>query len=200
MSFFDKISHKLFPKDKPPHADVHEVLKRPERDQKAYERWKKQPECEALVQEVARAYYYKKTNISGTLDVHLLNTVYANGFAVSYAPHLEIKTFQHLFDYFKERITTLDYRVVNADRRIKDKTTYVETIEKYYLKPPLHQGEITHGSISQLYGNVAVEYVLINERPSYIKVQASVYSDRLYQDALHFDDFVEKLFETPGAE
>lgn len=195
MSFFDKISHKLFPKDKSvQHADVHEVLKRPERDQVAYEAWRSQPECEALLKEVAQAYYYKKTDIGSRLDVHLLNTVYANGFAVSYAPHLTAKEFQHLFEYLKDQVATMDYRVVNADRRIKDKLTYVETIEKYYLKPPLHRGEIAQGSINQLYGNVAVEHVLIDDRPSYIKVQASVYSDRLYQDALHFDDFVEKLF------
>ena len=195
MSFFDKISHKLFPKDKPArHAEVHEVLKRPERDQLAYEVWRNQPECEALVREVAQAYYYKKANISSELEVHLLNTVYANGFAVSYSSHLEAKEFQHLFEYFKDQVTTMDYRVVNADRRIKDKVTYVETIEKYYLKPPLHKGDIVQGSINQLYGNVAVEHVLIDDRPSYIKVQASVYSDRLYQEALHFDDFAEKLF------
>lgn len=195
MSFFDKISHKLFPKDKPvQHADVHEVLKRPERDQSAYHVWRSQPECEALVREVAQAYYYKKTNIGSELNVHLLNTVYANGFAVSYAPHLEAKEFQHLFEYFKDQVIAMNYRVVNADRRIKDKVTYVETTERYYLKPPLHKGEIVQGSINQLYGNVAVEYVLIDDRPSYIKVQASIYSDRLYQDAMHFDDFAEKLF------
>ena len=195
MSFFDKISHKLFPKDKPGQsAEVHEVLKRSERDQSAYEAWRALPECEELIREVAQAYYYKKTNISSELAVHLLNTVYANGFAVSYSPHVEAKTFQHLFEYFKDQVMTMDYRVVNADRRIKDKVTYVETVEKYYLKPPLHRGDIAAGSINQLYGNVAVEYVLINERPSYIKVQASVYSDRLYQDAMHFDDFTEKLF------
>ena len=195
MSFFDKISHKLFPKDKPvQHADVHEVLKRPERDQSAYHVWRSQPECEALVREVAQAYYYKKTNIGSELNVHLLNTVYANGFAVSYAPHLEAKEFHHLFEYFKDQVIAMNYRVVNADRRIKDKVTYVETTERYYLKPPLHKGEIVQGSINQLYGNVAVEYVLIDDRPSYIKVQASIYSDRLYQDAMHFDDFAEKLF------
>ena len=195
MSFFDKISDKLFPKDQPAQqADVHEVLKRPERDQRAYQEWRNQPQCQELVREVAQAYYYKKTNIRSALDVHLLDTAYANGFAVSYAPHREAKEFQYLSDYFKDQVLTMGYRVVNADRRIKDKTTYVETIEKYYLKPPLHQGTIAQGSISQLYGNVAVEYVLINDRPSYVKVQASIYSDRLYQDALHFDEFAEKLF------
>ena len=195
MSFFDKISHKLFPKDQPAqHADVHEVLKRPERDQLAYQTWRNRPECEALVQEVAQAYYYKKANLSSELEVHLLNTAYANGFAVSYSPHLEVKEFQHLSEYFKDQVMAIGYRLVNADRRIKDKLTYVETVEKYYLKPPVHKGDIIQGSISQLYGNVAVEHVLINDRPSYIKVQASIYSDRLYQDALHFDEFAEKLF------
>ncbi len=195
MTFFDKISRKLFPQDKAvSRPDVHEVLKRPERDRLAYQDWQHQPECEALVREVAQAYYYKKTNISSELEVHLLNTAYANGFAVSYVPRLPAKEFQHLFEYFKDQVTRMGYRVVNADRRIKDKVTYVETIEKYYLKPPLHRGEIKAGSIDQLYGNVAVEHVLINDRPSYIKVQASIYSDRLYQDARHFDDFADRLF------
>ncbi len=195
MTFFDKISRKLFPDDKSkPVVDVHEVLKRPERDQVAYEAWRNQPECKVLIQEVAQAYYYKKTNISSELAVHLLNTAYANGFAVSYAPRVSVKEFQHLFEFFKDQVIHMGYRVVNADRRIKDKATYVETIEKYYLKPPLHRGDIKAGSIDQLYGNVAVEYVLINDRPSYIKVQASIYSDRLYQDALHFDDFADRLF------
>ena len=195
MTFFDKISRKLFPGDKPKSTvDVHEVLKRPARDQVAYEAWRNQPECEALVREVAQAYYYKKTNISSELAVHLLNTAYANGFAVSYVPRVPAKEFQHLFEYFKDQVADMGYRVVNADRRIKDKVAYVETIEKYYLKPPLHRGDIKAGSIDQLYGNVAVEHVLINDRPSFIKMQASIYSDRLYQDARHFDDFADRLF------
>ena len=196
MSFFDKITHKLFPKNaSAPAAEVHEVLKRTERDQQSYADWRAAPECQALIGEVAQAYYYKKTNIGAPLEVHLLNTVYANGFAVSYPAHLSAKEFQFLFEYFKDQVTTMGYRVVNADRRIKDKLTYVETTERYYLKPPLHTGEIAQGSISQLYGNVAVEQVLIDNKPSYLKVQASIYSDRLYQDALHFDEFTEKLFE-----
>ncbi|MGB3777508.1 MAG: hypothetical protein WA960_04060 [Tunicatimonas sp.] len=195
MTFFEKISRKLFPGDKlKPAVDVHEVLKRPERDRVAYEAWRNEPECETLVREVAQAYYYKKTNINSELEVHLLNTAYANGFAVSYVPRVPTKEFQHLFEYFKDQVAGMGYRVVNADRRIKDKANFVETIEKYYLKPPLHRGDIKAGSIDQLYGNVAVEHVLINDRPSYIKVQASIYSDRLYQDAQHFDDFADRLF------
>ncbi len=196
MSFFDKITHKLFPKNSSaPAAEVHEVLKRTDREQQAYLDWKIQPACHELIREVAQAYYYKKTDIGSPLEVHLLNTVYANGFAVSYPAQLSAKEFQYLFEYFKDQVATMGYRVVNADRRIKDKLTYVETTERYYLKPPLHTGEIKHGSINQLYGNVAVEQVLIDDKPSYLKVQASIYSDRLYQDALHFDEFTEKLFE-----
>ena len=140
MSFFDKIADKLFPRGKSiPSPEVHEVLKRSERDQRAYAVWRDQPECQELIREVAQAYYYKKTNIGADLEVHLLNTAYANGFAVSYLPRLSVKEFQYLFEYLKDQVTTMDYRVVNADRRIKDKSTYVETVEKYYLKPPLHK-------------------------------------------------------------
>ena len=193
MTFFEKIIQKIFPQKKA--ADVHEVLKRSERDQQAYAVWKNSDAPEQLIRDIAQAYYYKKTNIDSKIAVHLLTTAYANGFAISYPASIDPKSFQHLFDYLQERVQTLGYRVVNADRRIKDRDTYVETTEQYYLKPPVHTGDIKHGSINQLYGNVAVEHTLIDHRPSYIKVQASVYSDRLYQDALHFDEFAERLFE-----
>lgn len=198
MSYFDKLVGKLFPdKHSSGAAEVHEILKRNERDQKQYQQWKNTAEQEILMRELAQSYYYKKTDIRSDIEIHLFNTAYANGFAVTYHPKISAKSFQHLFEYFKDKVLDMQYRLVTADRRILDREQYIETIEKYYLKPPLNaQGTSTPKEvIDQQYGNIVIEHILIDNRPSYIKLLASIYSDSLYNEALSYDEFMSRLFD-----
>lgn len=176
---------------------MHEVLKRSTVDQEAYEAWKGSGAQDVLLQEIAKAYYYKKTNISSDLDVHLFNTDYANGFAITYHPKISPKHFQHLSEYFRDKVLEMGYRLVNADRRIIDRDHYVETIEKYYLKPPMSAVDLSKEviQVNQLFGNIAIDHVLIDGRPSYLKVMASIYSDRQFQEAQSYDDFISGLFD-----
>jgi hypothetical protein len=197
MSYFDKLVGKLFSGKKPPGtADVHEVMKRSEAEQREYEAWKEGEEREQLIREIAQAYYYKKTNIISDIEVHLLNTPYANGFAISYHQDISPRSFRHLSDYFRDQVLEMGYRLVNSDRRIIDRGDYVETIEKFYLKPPLSAADLSKEviQVNQLFGNIAIEHVLIDNRPSYLKVLASIYSDRQYQEAQSYDDFITALF------
>lgn len=197
MSYFDKLVNKLFPDKKTPGgaADVHEVLKRSERDQKQYQQWKNSAEQKALLQELAQAYYYKKTNIRSDIEIHLFNTAYANGFAITYHPKISPKSFQHLFEYFKDKVMDMQYRLIMSDRRILDREDYVETIEKYYLKPPFDAQAASQKMIDQQYGNIVIEYIFIDDKPSYIKLLASIYSDSLYNEALSYDEFMSRLFD-----
>jgi len=197
MSYFDKLVSKLFSKKPAGVADVHEVLKRSPADQEAYRTWKGSEEQDALLQEIAKAYYYKKTNITSDLDVHLFNTAYANGFAITYHPKISAKNFQHLSEYFRDKVLEMGYRLVNADRRIIDRDRYMETIEKYYLKPPLSAADLSQEviQVNQLFGNIAIEHVLIDGKPSYLKVLASIYSDRQFREAQSYDDFISGLFD-----
>ncbi|MEQ9442347.1 MAG: hypothetical protein RIG62_25130 [Cyclobacteriaceae bacterium] len=194
MSFFDKITEKLFSKKSGAATQVHEVMQRSEKEQQAYAQWRDSEEKAALLREIAKAYYYKKTNIRSDMDVHILNLPSANGFAITYHPKVNEKHFQYMLDYLKDRVLLLDYRLVNTDRRMVEKKNYVETTEHYYLKPPLDVPTLTNQPLDQRFGNVSVAQVFIDNRPSYLKVLVSTYSDRLYQDALHFDDFVTHLF------
>lgn len=199
MSFFDKITEKLFPKKSGGTTQVRELMQRSEKDQQAYEQWRESNDKQQLLQEIAQAYYYKKTNIRSEIDVHILNMPAANGFAVTYHPSIQEKHFQHLLDYLKERVMLLGYRLVNNDRRMAEKPNYVETTEHYYLKPPINAESMEKLPIDQRFGNVSLSQVFIDNRPSFLKVLVSIYSDRLYQDALHFDDFVTHLFATEDA-
>jgi len=197
MSYFDKLVGKLFSGKKPAGtADVHEILKRSQADQQSYDAWKNSEERTQLLHEIAKAYHYKKAGITDELEVHLFNTAYANGFSLTYHPSVPPKTFQHLSEYFRDKVLDMGYRLVNADRRILDRDRYVETIEKYYLKPPLSAEDLSQETIqvNQLYGNIAIEHVLIDGKPSYLKVLASIYSDRQFQEAHSYDDFITGLF------
>ncbi|MEM8969454.1 MAG: hypothetical protein AAGE93_23755 [Bacteroidota bacterium] len=196
MSFFDKIVDKLFPAKNGLTTQIREVMHRSEKDQKAYEQWKNNGEQPKLLQKVAQAYYYKKTNIRSEIDVHILNMPTANGFAITYHPEIKEKHFQYLLEYLKDRVMLLGYRLVNKDRRIVEKPNYVETTEHYYLKPPITAESMEKMPIDQQFGNVSLSQVFIDNRPSFLKVLVSFYSDRLYQEALHFDDFVSHLFAT----
>lgn len=196
MTYFDKLVDKLFPGKKPAGVEeVHEILKRSERDEKQYMQWKGSEEKKDLLRELVQAYYYKKTNIRSEIEVHLFNTAYANGFAVTYHPEISPKSFQYLFEYFKDKVVDMHYRLVTADRRILDREQYVETIEKYYLKPPLHDQAASQKMIDQQYGNIIIEYISIDNKPSYIKLLANIYSDSLYKEALSYDEFMSRLFE-----
>ncbi len=199
MSYFDKLISKIFTgKTYPGSAAVHEVLNRTSREAQQYDAWKDTTAPHKLLQEVAQAYYYKRTNIRGSLDVHLFNTDYANGFAITYSPAISSQVFKHLFDYLKDKVLQMQYRLVNADRRIIDRENYVETIEKYYLKPAAEMQQTA--PIDQQYGNIVIEYILIDNQPSYIKLLASIYSDSLYKDALSYNEFMQKLFEDRAAQ
>ncbi len=197
MTYFDKLFGKLFPdKDSDKARAIHEVLKRSPQVQKEFDDWKDSGEREELIKELAMAYYYKKTNIRSEIDIHLFNTAYANGFALSYHERIGSKNFQHLADYFRDKVIKMGYRLVNADRRILDRGNYVESIEKYYLKPPLSAEDLAQHSVqnNQMFGNISIEHVLIDNQPSYLKVLASIYSDRQFLEAESYDDFVTALF------
>ena len=205
MSFFDKIFKNIFANTDNPvlGVAVHEVLSRSRRDQKAYEAWKLNQSHLSLLQQVNQAYYYKKTGIRSDITIHLFQSDYANGFAISYLSSIGKKNFQHLFDFFRERVAAMSYRLANADRQIVDKKNFVETREKYYLKPPLNLKETGDVSIpsDQRYGNISIEHVLADDHPQYIKVIVTIYADRWFKPPQCYDEFVDQLLatqESPG--
>jgi len=196
MSFFEKIVKKLFPSDKAVNskeAFVTEELTRNEPYKQAYFRWINEGVYKPLLHEVHEAYQQKLQKNEVNLKFHLLTTPYANGFALSYHPSIGEKAFNFMFDYLKDQVINAGYQLNNSSRKIYDKPNYIETKEKYYLKPPLKG--LDDGSLfNQMYGNISIENILIDERPSYMKLVASIYSDRLYTKAFPFNELIKKLF------
>ncbi len=191
MSYFDDLYRKLFTKAARSSQITHEVLKRSERYEQAYQEWCEQPQLTEYLDKYQKGYHYKMLKVRSSYDVHLFQSSLANGFALSYNPDISKQDFQFLFEHFARKTHALEYKQANADTMITDKGEFIETKEKYYFKPISHSGST---KVQQHYGNILIEHILVNDKPSYIKVMASVYSDQLYAAPLEHSELVDYLF------
>lgn len=190
MAFFDDIYQKLFAKK--PETDnklVHEVLKRSESFKDSYNAWMNEDLTQSKIKRIRGSYELKKKGIEQSPEVHILTTQYANGIAISYSNFFEKNEFSYLLDFFAAKILSLGYKKANSDVKITVKNTYTESVEKHYLKPITG----TDTPIDQKYGNILLEAVKIDDRPSYFKLSANIYSDRLYKKAIPFENLLNEI-------
>ena len=193
--FFDDLLKKIFPargSHQPLSVKENFLLK--DKDLKDVEVWCHSEASKVLYDLVYRNYHYKRAQINESPEVHVFSSVYANGFALSYGPPLDVNSFSLLFLGLSRRIIALGYEQVSLDRKLEEVNEQVKETEKFYFKPPLQMPQ-EGALISQLYGNISLEKIRINQQPSYFKLLAAVYSDRLYHDAKPFDELMDRLFE-----
>ena len=88
----------------------------------------------------------------------------------------------------------MGYRKVSLERKTDVVNDQVRTTEKLYLKPPVSAEDLMN-KIDQLYGNISIEKIYLDNKPNYLKVLVTLYSDRQYHDAKPFDQFMDKLFK-----
>lgn len=187
MGFFDDLRQRLFSKS---NTLWQEVIRRPAREVAHQKKWSAQgPEVLASLH---KAYHYQKAGITGSWQIHVFHSRYANGFAVDFPAEMSAMDFQHLFDLLRDRVLAMDYRLANSDRRFAEKPEFVETIEKHYLKPPIQKSE---PPIDQHYGNILIELIKHDEEPRHIKLMANIYNDRLYQSPRSFEEFMDRLLK-----
>ncbi len=193
MTVFDQIYDSLFPKGMQKNKILtFESLKRSDAYRHGYLDWVQSDEPINFLRKVADSYYLKLKNRIGEPDVHIFNSSQSNGFAISFNSRLDRQHFQFFFDWLAERVEVLGYKRSNGDLTITDKGDFIESVEKHYLKPrQTESGKL----FDQGYGNILIEYILVNDQPSYLKFVANTYSDRSYNDPVSFDILAEYLFE-----
>ena len=195
-NFFDDLVKKMFPSQGKQPVAVKENFSLKEKELEDLTAWMETAEAIELFALVFRNYHYKRAQIKELPELHVFSSDYANGFAVSYDTPLTSQTFSLLFLGLSRRILALGYEQVSLDRKLEEVNDRVKSTEKFYFKPPL-QLPVEGDLISQLYGNIALEKITIDNEPSYIKLLATVYSDRLYHNAKPFDELMDRLFDRP---
>lgn len=196
MSFLDKILEQLFPKRLPAHLPViEEALVRNEVYRNKIFLWQNSGAHRKLAYRVWEAWQLKKEKQTSDLQVHLLKIDGSNGIALSYHPQIGAEEFQFFFDHLKEQALQIGYRLYTSDRRIFIRPNYSETIEKHYLKPPADL-RIVDGQVQrcdQRYGNIIIEYIQIDDKPSFIRLMAHYYEDQLYLKPMPFDELLREM-------
>jgi len=202
MDFFDDILKKLFPKRNKKIPLIKENLKRSEKEELEFQIWSSSADAKYWFARIYESYHLKRQGLpSQDIQVHLFSSAASNGLAITYTNAMSSKQFRFLFDKLKDAILNLPYpyKLYTSDRAHYERNNYVETIEKHYLKPVYGTNKEvgtelkTDGQLPQFYGNILIEYVQIDGEPSFIRLLANIYSDRLFLDALPFEELVEKV-------
>lgn len=195
-NFFTNVVDRLFGKsdnDAPDNLPlVSEQLTRSARFKTAFSEWRNSERFGEVLDTLRREHGEAKDRGLAHQPFQLYETPQSNGFYFNAATGLEPAEFSYVLEHFREVTEGLGYRVQIADRRLSERGTGVHCTERIYLKPDLLAG--FEPPLDQLYGNVHLELVLLDEQPSYLKVMAHVYQDRNYKQPLPFDAFAEKLF------
>ncbi|SNS04796.1 hypothetical protein SAMN06295967_102239 [Belliella buryatensis] len=192
-SFIDDLLGKLFPK-KSTSIKHKENFTQTEEAIADVTAWAQSTEGKNLLNLVKKNYHFKTSGMNASPEVHILKSPYANGFAVSFERPFDEKSFSKVFFAFGQRMLDLGYQKISLDRKFEEINEAVKMTEKQYFKPPLSNADFNE-KIDQLFGNVSIEKISVNDKPSYLKVLVTVYSDSLYKDATPFEDFIDDLFE-----
>ena len=189
MSFFDDISGKLFPANKK--DGVYEVLTRYKIFMNNYLEWSQKSEFDKLKEDLLSSWELKIKDLSPPLDMITYFSAYANGFTLYPGPEDHGNLLSYLMEYIKEKLMDTKYRLVHSTRRMDEKKDGIEIVEKYYLKPPVS----VKVPYDQMYGNVEIEVLKLNQEEKRLKFLVSVYSDRKYTKHLAVQELLTYLLD-----
>ncbi|SHN01236.1 hypothetical protein SAMN04488057_105201 [Cyclobacterium lianum] len=192
MKFIDDLLGGLFPEKNRKLAIRENFTISPDEERNAVD-WMNSPDGKSVLKSVYDNFHLKKAGVNKAPEVHVLQSPYANGFAVTFQAPLTKDDFSRLFVGLGQGVLGLGYRKVSLDRKIEVEHELVKVTERYYFKPPLAAADLEK-KIDQLFGNISLEKISLNNRPNYLKVLVTVYADRLYLKAAPFDRFMDQLF------
>lgn len=192
MSFFDEIVQQIFSSSKEQKPlEMLESIRRTTKEEIQYNKWAQSNEARSLLVKISEAVELKRKGISDVKpQIILAESNFANALSIIFNQSDDESVSRLLMDYFKEVILSINYYLQIAERKIKENKNSVQVNEMYFLKPVINSKDFDKPPIKQLYGNIILERVLINNRPKYLKVQANVYNDRFYQKAIPFNDLL----------
>lgn len=175
---------------------IHESIIRNEKTLATYLQWKDSLIKNQLMSWLKQAYHrFLEDGTVNDSSIIFLDTVSSKGFAI-YFSNLRYTNTEvvHFFDYLKEKILELPYKLANGDIRTYTKGQVVESLSRYYLKPPL-KNMLGKPPFNQEFGNISIELICQDDLPKVLKFSATSYNDRSYQKPLNFGLLMKHLFQ-----
>ncbi len=170
----------------PSNPAIHAMIERSAEEREQYRQWLGSLVKRRLVDWLDNQYaIYRVTpdDIDEAMD--FLNTPSSKGFVIHfYKTNYSRREVTYFFDFLKDQIKELNYKVQISDTRTYNRKNWVETVERHYLKPRSQFGK--DKKIDQRFGNVTIESVFRNDQIYQLKLQATSYRDHLYGEAEEF--------------
>ena len=171
---------------------VHKVLERTNGSREAYADWKFGGDVVNSLDWILSNYQSKISGGKSDRTISFLDTPSKKGFVLYLTDGVvETNHPEHLMDFIKERVLNLGYNLYTSDLRTYSVGNDVETQQRHYLKPPLNF--VPNKKLSQLYGNIAIEFVLRNDQPYMFKFSATTYQDYMFDDAKTFGQLMKVI-------
>lgn len=174
---------------------IHKLIERSDADKEDYQHWKKTLVCRRLLDWLHDQYAISRVapnDIDEALD--FLDTPSSKGFVIHFhKTQYSKRDVTHFFDYLKEQVKQLGYRVQISDSRTYNRPNWVETVDKHYLKPRLNIQQ--SGQLDQKFGNILIEILLKDEQIFNLKFRATTYHDRQFKDASNFENLMHEVLQ-----
>ena len=194
---------------------THAVLTR-HRDRRGdFERWRGGVVAARMQAWLAEAYaHYLRHDAPPSRAVDFLDTPSSKGFVIHFDElQYSLEEAEMLQLLLRERVLTpvpladgaaeKPYRTQVADTRTYARAGATERTDRYYLKPRLvlHEDPAiaaapdghTADQFGQAFGNILIELVVRNDRPQMLRFSATVYHDRVYQEAESFGRLMDSV-------
>ena len=189
MSWFDKISKKLFSSDDK--VNIHEVLIRTPGFIDHYRKWTGDEQLASLKHDVLRSWDLNESDEKSPVDMTIFTSDYANGLAIYPIYNDSRIPLAFLMEFIKDQLVNISYHLVHADRKMNENQGHIEIVEKYYLKPPRSYSIPK----DQMYGNVVLELLKHDQEEIRLQFLVNIYSDRLYSRAREFSELLPVIFD-----
>lgn len=170
-----------------------EQLVRSTAEKEAYGNWEGNLANRRIIGFLAEGYAtYQSSPDNVDRALTFLNTPSSKGFAIHFSQtDYTLQDAKHLLDLLKQKVQNLNYRSQHADSRTWSEKDWVQTVERYYLKP--RQAWAEDRKIDQAYGNITIELTLRNDKPHLLTFRATSYSDRLYAQPSDFHELMQAM-------
>lgn len=175
---------------------IHELIQRSEEEQADYETWKDSYILRQMRQWIKEEYeYYQRSNKTRpNSNIDFLRIPSSNGF-IAHLRNTNYTRQEAIFflDFLKDRVKTLNYRTQISDTRTYSRNSWVETVERHYLKPRL---EIIEGEkMDQQFGNITIELEIRDEVVHNLRLRATHYQDFNFLPVKDYKDLMKVLLD-----
>ena len=162
----------------------------------AYQHWREQKVYLNWTPDFFKAYHYDKAGIRPDYKLKRLQQLGHQGVVFCFDARIGNPHFRFLYEFLKDQALTLGYQLRTADVRTNKKESFTESIYKYYLTPL--PASINNSSLcNQLYGNISIDLIQLNQQPTFIRIIANAYLSCAFSDAIPFDELMHCLLVKP---